>query len=68
VHISADGDLEACPFAPYSDTNLRNSSLKEALQSELLKAIRHKAARMKKERGGCVLWGQRESIDSLLSR
>jgi MoaA/NifB/PqqE/SkfB family radical SAM enzyme len=68
VHISADGDLEACPFAPYSDTNLRDSSLKEALQSELLKTIRHHAARIKQERGGCALWGKRETIDSLLSQ
>jgi MoaA/NifB/PqqE/SkfB family radical SAM enzyme len=67
VHISADGDLEACPFAPYSDTNLRELSLKDALQSELLKTIRQNAARIKKERGGCALWGKRETIDSLLS-
>jgi MoaA/NifB/PqqE/SkfB family radical SAM enzyme len=68
VHISAAGDLEACPFAAYSDTNLRESSLKEALQSELLKAIRENSSRLKRERGGCALWGQREAIDSLLSR
>jgi MoaA/NifB/PqqE/SkfB family radical SAM enzyme len=67
VHISADGDLEACPFAPYSDTNLRNTSLKEGLQSELLAAIRQNAARIKKERDGCALWGRREDIDALLS-
>jgi len=68
VHISADGDLEACPFAPYSDANLRELSLKEALQSELLKTIRQNAARIKKERGGCALWGKRETIDSLLAQ
>jgi MoaA/NifB/PqqE/SkfB family radical SAM enzyme len=68
VHISADGDLEACPFAPYSDTNLRDRSLKEALQSELLKAIRENSDRLRRERGGCALWGKREAIDSLLAR
>jgi MoaA/NifB/PqqE/SkfB family radical SAM enzyme len=66
VHISADGDVEACPFAPYSDTNLRDSSLKEGLQSELLKAIRENSDRLRRERGGCALWGRREAIDSLL--
>jgi MoaA/NifB/PqqE/SkfB family radical SAM enzyme len=40
VHISADGNVEPCPFAPYSDSDLRDSSLKEALQSEFLKTIR----------------------------
>jgi MoaA/NifB/PqqE/SkfB family radical SAM enzyme len=63
VHISADGDLEACPFAPYSDTNLREMSLREGLRSELLATIRENAARIKRERGGCALWGMREEID-----
>ena len=52
----------------YSDTNLRELSLKEGLQSELLKAIRQNAAHIKKERGGCALWGKREAIDSLLQQ
>ena len=41
MHIRADGDVEACPFAPYPNSNLRDSSLKEALQSEMLATIRH---------------------------
>jgi MoaA/NifB/PqqE/SkfB family radical SAM enzyme len=68
VHISAEGDLEACPFAPYSDTNLQEQSLQEALQSELMKAIRENAGRLKRERGGCALWGRREAVESLLAR
>ena len=40
VHISAQGDIEPCPFAPYSDTNLRESTLKDALQSDFLAAVR----------------------------
>ena len=40
VHVSAEGDLEPCPFAPYSDANLHDVSLKEALQSDFLKKIR----------------------------
>lgn len=31
VHISANGDLEPCPFAPFSDVNIKENSLKEAL-------------------------------------
>ena len=67
MHISAAGDLEACPFAPYSDTNLREQSLQEALRSELLQAIRENAERWRQERGGCALWGRREAIESLLA-
>jgi MoaA/NifB/PqqE/SkfB family radical SAM enzyme len=66
VHISADGDLEACPFAPYSDTNLRGLSLQEGLRSQMLATIRENAPRLKRERGGCALWGKREAIEALM--
>ncbi|MCP5108910.1 MAG: radical SAM protein, partial [bacterium] len=29
VHVSPSGNLEPCPFAPFSDTNLKETSLKE---------------------------------------
>jgi len=34
IHISAEGNVEPCPFIAYSDTNLKNLSLKDALQSK----------------------------------
>lgn len=56
VHISPDGDLEPCPFVPYSDSNLRNISLKEALQSEFLRDLRQNhPEQVGERRGGCVL-------------
>ena len=66
VHINAEGDVEPCPFAPYSDTNLRDLSLKEALQSEFLKAIRQNRKQLSEEEGGCVLWQKRDWVRSLL--
>jgi MoaA/NifB/PqqE/SkfB family radical SAM enzyme len=66
VHVSAGGDLEACPFAPYSDVNLRETSLQEGLRSTLLEAIRAHAPRLKREQGGCALWGKRAAIDALV--
>jgi len=66
IHISAEGDLEPCPFAPYSDTNLKNLSLKEALQSELLAKIRANHAELTETHGGCALWDKREWVKSLL--
>jgi MoaA/NifB/PqqE/SkfB family radical SAM enzyme len=68
VHISAEGDVEACPFAPYSDTSLRDLSLKDALQSDLLRVIRQNAIRWREKEGDCALWGRRERIHELLSR
>ncbi len=66
VHISAKGDLEPCPFAPFSDVNLKTSSLKDALQSRLLKKLRNHPEELKVEQGGCVLWKKREWVQSLL--
>lgn len=66
VHISASGDVEPCPFAPYSDTNLRDSSLKEALQSKFLKTIRQNRDKLTEAEGGCALWVKRAWIRSLL--
>jgi len=65
VHIGPDGSLEPCPFAPFSDTNVTDASLEEALTSHLLKAIRDNHAELKETRGGCALWRRREWVESL---
>ncbi len=67
VHISAEGGVEPCPFVPYSDVNLKELSLKEALKSEFLRAIRQ-THRPKSETGGCSLWEKREWVRSLLQK
>ena len=68
VHISAEGDLEPCPFAPYSDVNLRDKTLKEALQSPFLKAIRENDNHLQESNASCALWTRREWVRSLLPR
>ena len=55
LHISASGSLEACPFAPYSDTGVVGRPLKEALRSRLLAQIREGHSQLKESRGGCAL-------------
>ena len=66
VHISPEGNLEPCPFSPYSDTNLRDVSLKEGLQSHFLQAIRQNHSQLTETVGGCALWTEREWVRSLL--
>jgi MoaA/NifB/PqqE/SkfB family radical SAM enzyme len=66
IHINAAGDVEPCPFAPYSDASLKNMSLKDALQSEFLKKIRENHGRLHETKEGCALWAEREWIQSLL--
>ncbi|MEA3462105.1 MAG: radical SAM protein [Bacteroidota bacterium] len=62
VHISADGSLEPCPFAPYSDININKVSLKEALQSKFLNRIRESHHLLTESQGGCTLWENRNWV------
>ncbi|MBD3287961.1 radical SAM protein [candidate division KSB1 bacterium] len=67
VHINANGDLEPCPFAPYSDASLKNMSLKEALKSDFLEKIRDNHDFLSEvEGGGCALWVKRDWVKSVL--
>jgi MoaA/NifB/PqqE/SkfB family radical SAM enzyme len=66
IHISAEGDVEPCPFAPYSDMNLRNVTLKDALNSDFLRKIRENHAQLHSEDGSCGLWAKRDLVQSLL--
>jgi MoaA/NifB/PqqE/SkfB family radical SAM enzyme len=67
VHVSAAGDLEPCPFAPYSDTNLLHVPLREALGSRFLAAMRENHDMFAETAGGCALWRNREAVKSLLA-
>jgi len=66
VHINPEGDVEPCPFVPYSDTNLRDFPLRKALQSEFLREIRQNHEYLRKMQGSCTLWEKREWVRSLL--
>ncbi len=68
VHISAAGDLEPCPFAPFSDANVRQLSLKQALQSKLLKKIRETPQLGREIGGGCILWKERQLVALLKNK
>ena len=54
-HINSHGGAEPCPFSPYSDINVKDTSLKEALQSELFTALRNSNILADDHIGGCVL-------------
>jgi len=65
LHISAQGDVEPCPFSPFSDSNLNNLTLKEALKSELLLKIRENSDMLSEVSSGCSLWKNRDWVDGL---
>ena len=66
IHVNPEGGVEPCPFSPYSDSSLQAMSLKDALQSDFLKAIRANADELDETRGGCALWTKRDWVQSLL--
>lgn len=68
VHVNASGDVEPCPFAPYADLNIRRVTLREALSSQFLAAIRQGHDKLTETAGGCALWSNREWVASLLKK
>lgn len=68
VHINSMGSLEACPFAPYSDTNLKKMKLKDALNSPILSEIRDLHTLIKDHKGGCALFDNRELVNEKLKK
>ncbi|KHD36080.1 radical SAM protein [Clostridium acetobutylicum] len=67
-HINFNGGVEPCPFSPYSDTNLKNLSLKEAMNSPLFRKLRKDNVLMEEHSGGCVLFEKEDIVQSLLQK
>jgi MoaA/NifB/PqqE/SkfB family radical SAM enzyme len=66
-HINATGGAEPCPFSPYSDTSLKDVSLRNALQSPLFIHLRESALLMQDHDGGCVLFEQADVVEQLVN-
>jgi MoaA/NifB/PqqE/SkfB family radical SAM enzyme len=65
-HINTNGGAEPCPFSPYSDTNLKDCTLLEALQSPLFKKLKQYEVLSGDHAGGCVLFEKEEEVKKLL--
>jgi len=66
IHVNFDGDVEPCPFAPISDMNLYDVSLKEALNSEVFRIIKENHDKLEHtHHGGCTLWEHREWLQTI---
>ena len=64
-HINSHGGAEPCPASPYSDVNVRDRSLREALQSPLFSALRTSGILMDDHVGGCVLHEKKHLVEAL---
>ncbi|EPY2277117.1 radical SAM protein [Clostridium sporogenes] len=65
-HINANGGAEPCPFSPYSDINLKECSLREALKSPLFKKLKDTEMLLGEHDGGCLLFEKEEDVKELL--
>ena len=66
-HINSHGGAEPCPFSPYSDINVRNTSLREAMHSPLFTALREGGILMDDHAGGCVLYEKPDLVESIMA-
>ncbi|MCX6071167.1 MAG: hypothetical protein NTU91_09980 [Chloroflexi bacterium] len=64
--ISAAGDVEPCPLAPYSDASLKKMPRKDALRSPFMESMRDNHDLFRETAGGCALWKNREQVEALL--
>lgn len=67
-HINSHGGAEPCPFSPYSDINVRESSLREAMNSKLFKSLIDGGLLQDDHKGGCVLFERRDQVTEIQER
>ena len=66
-HINSHGGAEPCPFSPYSDSNVKTSSLKEAIRSRLFEHLREQHVLEAEHVGGCVLFAQKSQVEQIMA-
>ena len=66
-HINSHGGAEPCPFSPYSDINVRDCSLKAAMNSPLFRKLRDEGYLLEGHSGGCVLYEKRELVQQIIN-
>jgi MoaA/NifB/PqqE/SkfB family radical SAM enzyme len=66
-HINSHGGAEPCPFSPYSDINVRDTSLRDAMHSPLFTALRSGDILLDDHEGGCVLYEKKAQVEALLT-
>ena len=66
-HINSHGGAEPCPFSPYSDISVVDTSLLDAMNSRLFRELRDGGHLMEDHAGGCVLYEKRHLVEQLLA-
>lgn len=66
-HINSHGGAEPCPFSPYSDINVKDTSLRDALKSKLFITLQTEGLLNEDHAGGCILFEKRAQVESILN-
>lgn len=66
-HINSHGGAEPCPFSPYSDINVKDTSVREALHSRLFDKLRTSGTLLEDHAGGCVLFERKETVEEFIN-
>ena len=66
-HINANGNAEPCPFSPYSDINLRDHTLLEAIHSHFFEKLKENGLLDGEHKGGCLLFEREHEVARLLA-
>ena len=66
-HINSHGGAEPCPFSPYSDINVKETSLRDAIASPLFQSIQDNGLLTGAHAGGCVLYEKRAQVEAILA-
>ena len=65
-HINSHGGAEPCPFSPYSDINVKDTSLRSAMKSRLFMELQKGDMLSDDHKGGCVLYEKRHRVEAIL--
>ncbi|WNY24025.1 GTP 3',8-cyclase [Methanimicrococcus hongohii] len=67
-YINAFGGAEPCPFSPFSDMNLKDHTILEALESPLFRKLREDGILEQEHHGGgCILFENKESVSKFMA-
>jgi len=67
-HVNSKGDVEPCPFSPYSCDNIRNGGLESACKSQFFKNIRNRSELLQRKDYACSLFEHREEIAQICNK
>lgn len=66
-HINSHGGAEPCPFSPYSDINVKDTSVREALRSPLFYALNTEGLLKDDHKGGCTLYMNKDKVEAIIA-